>query len=657
MPSLKSILVTQNSNLRKLKFGADRPFKGSSKQPFIREPLPGVLEDNPNLGLLGGNTDFILRSGTLKRSADDVSRLSKFLVGTGQGAAFIAKQNLLSLSNVRTVNTGANQGIYSPTSTLAQVGVAGVGGHLLKQGINPFRNTQPTEGNTDPNFIQRLINNVTDASNDKTGLPVYSSALSNIKNLDTNRLVNLKDEKIGRNIGNSGGSILNSVNKLGFNIQPNDTLENLIDQGLASSPSNANSLNFISSDPTKLISYDGGPGSILGVGKTIINRVTYSDEGLDFVKKPEFAKYNIASYNPNQLASQTSSEIDPRVKTDFRRNLNNKPDSVISDSLDYTSKSIESRVNLGDPGQIKGLSRKNYIKGKIDSSTKKEVIADKINALQIYQGFSHTRDGDKINDLVDFRISVINPNSAKNPGDSFRREFLHFRAFINNFQDSMNSEWNIERYMGRGENMYRYNGFDRTISMGFTAAAQSKGEMMPMYHKLNYLQSIMAPNYTPDGYFFGNIIKLHVGAYLYDVPGVITDLSYTVPEQSPWEIAIGNEDPETKEFTSGQNSSTQVMPHIINVALTFKPIHEFAPKLQNNTYGNVGSGGVKVVEKFGNERFISLSRGDNTGYDTPEGISPNKGQLTPVVEGGQHSIDDTANFSEDTLIQNGYTDG
>jgi len=618
MPSLKSILVTQNSDLRKLKFGADKPFKGSSKQPFIREPLPGVLEDNPNLGLLGGNTDFILRAGTLKRSADDVSRLSQFLVGTGQGLAFTAKQNLLSLSNVRTVNTGANQGIYLPTSTLAQVGVAGVGGHLLKQGINPFRNTQSTGENTDPNFIQRLINNVSD----KTELPVYSSALSKIANQETNRLVNLKNEKIGRNTGSSGGSILDSVNKLGFNIQPNNTLESLIDQGLAS-PSNANTLNFITNTPNTLISYDGGPGSVLGVGKTIINRVTYSDEGLDFAKKPEFAKYNIASYNPNQLSAQTSSEMNPRVKADFRKNLNNKPDSVISDSLDYTRKNIESRVNLGDPG-IKG-NRKNFVKGKEVAG--KVVIADKINAMQIYKSAYATPNEVK-NDLAYFRIAVINPVSEEIDG-VFAKEFLHFRAFINNFQDSMNSEWNAQKYMGRGENMYRYNGFDRTISMGFTAAAQSKGELLPMYHKLNYLQSSMAPNYTKSGYFFGNLVTIKVGSYLHDVTGVITDLTYTIPQESPWEISISNEDTESDgDVSSFTDKTIQTMPHIINVDLTFKPIHNFAPKLQNNKYKDTNG----VIERFGNERFISLGRGNanvDTGYNKTSGVDPILGEVIP----------------------------
>ncbi len=621
MPSLKSILVTQNSDLRKLKFGADRPFKGSSKQPFIQEPLPGVLEDNPNLGLLGGNTDFILRAGTLKRSADDVSRLSKFLVGTGQGAAFIAKQNLLSLSNVRTVNTGANQGIYLPTSTLAQVGVAGVGGHLLKQGINPFRNTQSTEENTDPNFIQRLINNVSD----KTELPVYSSALSNIKNPDTNRLVNLKDEKIGRASSNpldeiigNGIDLRNLIDGiLGF------PASSFIEENINSKIQTGKSTNFISSDPTKLISYNGGPGSVLGVGKTLINRVTYSNEGLDFAKKPEFAKYNIASYSALQIASATSSEMDPIIKTDFRRNLNNKPDSVISDSLDYTRKNIESRVNLGNPG-IKG-NRKNFVKGKEIAG--KVVVADKINAMQIYKSAYATTNEVK-NDLAYFRIAVINPVSERIDG-VFAKEFLHFRAFINNFTDNMNSEWNAQKYMGRGENMYRYNGFDRTISMGFTAAAQSKGELLPMYHKLNYLQSSMAPNYTKSGYFFGNLVTMKVGSYLHDVSGVITDLTYTIPQESPWEISISNEETEFEEGVAPFTDNTiQTMPHIINVDLTFKPIHNFVPKLQNNKYKDTNG----VIERFGNERFISLGRGTanvDTGYNKTSGVDPILGEVIP----------------------------
>ncbi len=649
MPSLKTRLVTQDSDLRNLKFGADRPYKGSSKQPFIREPLPGVLEDNPNLGLLGGNTDFILRAGTLKRSVDDVSRLSKFLLGTGQGAAFIAKQNLLSLSNVKIGGKGPNQGIYLPTSTLAQVGVAGVGGHLLKQGINPFRDTSLPSGgqSSDPNLFQRVFNTI----NDVTGLPIYSSFQEDIKNKNTNRLVSLKEEKLGRQNRSVSFEVgpLEILGDFSFSgIADNTSLESIIELGGTNSSvlNTGNSLNFISTDPTKLIQYNGGPGSILGVGKTTINRAVYSNEGLDFAKKPEFEKYNIATYNSKTLANQKSTEMDPAIRADFRLKTTKGPNanSIISDSLDYADglgRNIEERVSLGNPGR-KG-NRKSYVKGKLDVQNK-EIIADKINAMQIYQSAYVTQNEVK-NDLADFRISIIDPNKVirvdPDPEEQddhyyqFAKTFLHFRAFIDNFQDNMSAEWNAQKYMGRGENFYRYNGFDRSIDLGFTVAAQSKGELMPMYHKLNYLQSAMAPNYTPGGYFFGNLVKMKVGGYLYEVPGVITSLNYTIPQESPWEIAISDKDNITEEgIPTFTDTTTQVMPHIIRVSMQFKPIHKFVPRLQKNRYGIVnqskGTGGV--VEKFGKEHFISLGRGEGvsyTGYNKVSGINPTSGELTP----------------------------
>ena len=649
MPTLKTRLVTQDSDLRNLKFGADRPYKGSSKQPFIREPLPGVLEDNPNLGLLGGNTDFILRAGTLKRSVDDVSRLGKFLLGTGQGAAFTVKQNLLSLSNVKIGGKGPNQGIYLPTSTLAQVGVTGIGGHLLKQGINPFRDTSLPSGgqSSDPNLFQKVFNTI----NDVTGLPVYSSFQEDIKNKNTNRLVSLKEEKLGRqntSVNFEVGPLTIGGDFSFSGIADNTSLESIIELGSTNSSvlNTGNSLNFISTDPTKLIQYNGGPGSILGVGKTTINRATYSNEGIDFAKKPEFEKYNIATYNSKTLANQKSQEMDPKIRADFRLKTSKgaNADSIISDSLDYADglgRNIEERVSLGNPGR-KG-NRKNYVKGKLDAQNK-EIIADKINAMQIYQSAYVTQNEVK-NDLADFRISVIDPNkvirvdpNTETQNDhyyEFAKTFLHFRAFIDNFSDNMSAEWNAQKYMGRGENFYRYNGFDRSIDLGFTVAAQSKGELMPMYHKLNYLQSAMAPNYTPSGYFFGNLVKMKVGGYLYEVPGIITTLNYTIPQESPWEIAISNTDNETEEgIPTFTDDSTQVMPHMIRVSMQFKPIHKFAPRLQQNRYGIVnqskGTGGV--VEKFGKEQFISLGRGENisyTGYNKVSGINPTSGELTP----------------------------
>lgn len=661
MSSLKNRLVTADSNLRNLKFGSDRPGGGSSKQPFVKEPLPGVLEDNPNLGLLGGAGDFIgLRQGTFLKTADDIDRLGTFLLGTTQGTAFITKQNLLSRTNVRSVGKPLfNQGAYSPTSTLAQIGVAGAGGHLLKQGINPFKDTQAGGDSSDPTLFSKVSDFVSGLIS-PLELPLYQSHLEEIKNPDTNRLVNLKNNKLS----NTSPESLN-VNDL------SDIVSNLSSGGnLFGSVFN---LNLKPNDDNELFSYSGGPNSILGVGKTTIRRYSNSEEGLNSFTPGSFtlgidskytpSKYDItkdnksldtkalgvtpkyASQNPetekeltsgfagdlvrtetvdktsstltkNQLKSQTTDKDNPTVKEDFRKALTKKPNSIISDSLDYTNpnKRIEGRVNLGNPGQ-KG-NRKSYIKGKLDTQNK-EIIADKINALQIYQSTGVIQNNSK-NDLCDFRISIIDPNEAE-ANNTFSQTFLHFRAFIDSFDDSMTSDWSGEKYMGRGENFYRYNGFDRTINMSFTAAAQSKGEMMPMYNKLNYLQSVMTPNYTANGYYFGNLIKFHVGAYLYDVPGVLTNLTYTIPQSAPWEIAIG-----TEEERAQNKGDIQVLPHIINVSLSFKPIHNFAPKLQSNTFE--GANAAKRVSSFGKERFISLSRGNNSGYDSVGGIDPNSGE-------------------------------
>ena len=80
-----------------------------------------------------------------------------------------------------------------------------------------------------------------------------------------------------------------------------------------------------------------------------------------------------------------------------------------------------------------------------------------------------------------------------------------------------------------------------------------------MYSKLNYLASILAPDYnTPQGGFMrGNLIKLTMGDYLTDVVGFISALAYTIPENSPWDIARnadGTKNDKALAFTSFNRS-------------------------------------------------------------------------------------------------------
>jgi len=185
-------IVELQTDLKSLRYGKDRPGGGDSGQPYIVTDIPGEIgELNFGLGSTGF-TDFLLRGGTLvaKRTVNDVSRLTKMFIDTKSlnGIFFTAKQLMLSRSNVETQASpiAFNNGIYLPTSTVAQAGVNALGIHLNKQGIDPTG----------------LTNNLTGIPNLLTQ-PKYSNVLkSRVIPLDKNRLWDLTKNKIHKDSSN-----------------------------------------------------------------------------------------------------------------------------------------------------------------------------------------------------------------------------------------------------------------------------------------------------------------------------------------------------------------------------------------------------------------------------------------------------------------------
>ena len=172
---------------------------------------------------------------------------------------------------------------------------------------------------------------------------------------------------------------------------------------------------------------------------------------------------------------------------------------------------------------------------------------DKINAQPMYES-TGPNTSLAVNDFCKFRIAAINNDSANGGA-----VYMHFRAFIDSFNDNYNATWDPIKYAGRGESLYNYAGFDRQISLAFTCMAQSKAELIPMYKKLNYLASTLAPDYNSAGFMRGNLVRLTLGGYLYEQPGFITSLTYDIPQEAPWEIAINAE--------GGGDSSVKELPH------------------------------------------------------------------------------------------------
>ena len=339
-------------------------------------------------------------------------------------------------------------------------------------------------------------------------------------------------------------------------------------------------------DPSILLKYGGGPESPLGIGNTNIRFASERASNLVSPNTLNAAEISIAS----DINTDTDKQQLNPVAMDFRKRIN------YSDS----TKNIEGRLNLGSPGNKAGISTERDA-GLAYSSTS----YDKINTLPLYQ--SEKVNPDKITtDIIPFRIGVIDNDVPS------KKTYIHFRAFLDNISDSYSAEWKSQKYIGRGEDLYTYGGFDRKVSLSWTVVAQSKKELIPMYKKLNYLASVVMPDYSPSGYMRGNMVTLTVGGYFNEQPGIITGFSFDMNDDSAtWEIGIdenGNED-----------ANTSQLPHLIKVkGFNFIPIHNFVPRLQKNIFGTAeidpiteitkvtpGDKGVDV--EYGKEHFIALT--------------------------------------------------
>ena len=574
-------LIDLKTNLKDLKFGHDRIHGGSSNQPYIKTPIPEGDFPPPS-------PDFVLRGGlhTVRDTTEDVLRLGKYFADpkSPSGFLFNAKQNLLSRTAVRTQASGIlNEGFYTPLNTLAQASVVAFGGHLNKQGLNPF------DG---PGSIGKYIDAIKPSIEFANPFWDWSDRLTVLYN---NKLVK-------KSITNN---FLNGIK---------------IDNG-----------------GELILSYTGGPGSILGVGNTNIRYATTNTGEPSTTNNLELYTYKYQQLGniSNQSGSLTNTtslvgKYGITTPGDFRAILKNQllrnakytnsnanyinggiitpleqKQGSLPNAPDYTgpdAKNIELRVNLGDPGNRSGKNLTSYVNGaSIDSNVPKGAASsnsyDKINYTPIYSDKElggNATFGTERNDLVKFAISVIDTRQN-------RTSHIHFRAFLDQISDNYSADWQSTQYIGRGEKFYNYTGFDRKVSLGWTVAAQSKAELIPMYKKLNYLASICAPNYSNSGYMQGNIVKLTVGGYFWQQPGIITGLSYEMnDDNATWEIGI----PDDTKKDPFYDSSVKELPHLIKVtSFNFIPIHTFVPKLQELGIFN------NKVEVYGDERYIALSNG------------------------------------------------
>jgi len=570
-------LVDLKTDLRSLRFGSpnnpgDRPAGGWSNQPYISTPIGAdFLSPTPNRFAIGNGSDFILRGGTsaFVDASTDVVRLGKMFTDlkSPNGIQFVAKQELLSMTGVnifagyntitRTANRKRlNDGIYTPLSTFLAAGPIGnlIGGHPLKQGLDPTGNSIA--------FSRPQYTNLINRSN---------PALRNNSRLLTLNKKFVRQQTFGPLFSYLGGP------NAGTDVASVNTTISFAKDGTRTGINNPL---FTSNRPF----FFGKGGATLT--NTELNRLSNLNSFRTTGKAIDFRK-KITS----KVIGVTQHDI-------ARRN------GVLTNAPDYNQKNFEKRVNAGNPGNP-ALNRSNYSSGAIDPTTEKSNVVNKINALYMYNADNVTQQNDAVNDFVKFRFAVINPDNPK------RKTFVHFPAFFDGaITDNMGANWGSFKYLGRGEEFFNYEGFTRDVGFSFQVVAQSKPELSIMYQKLNYLQSTLAPNFSENGFMRGNIHQVTIGGYFFEQPGVITSLNFTMPTESPWEIAI----PSSNQSTSNVGGNTYRDPavkeltHIINVSVQFKPIQRFLPQTIGSPFDTTNKNGIFGKNEI-KQKFIQLANG------------------------------------------------
>jgi len=632
-------LLDLRTDLKSLKYGSDRLGGGDSGLPYIKKDI-----NTANTG--EKFDDGLVRGGVVNAaiaSAVDTARIAKFLTDLPKGPLFITKQVGLQLSNPRlevpknpaniasglpdnTLSVGTN-GLLQPTriynlgvNTLAQIPLNFLGTHFNRHGILPVQ--------TNASKYEAVVT----ANNDLGGSSRF------------NRLVGLTNKfKLGDRTSNLtiNRRVTNTINTI---LQTFSTVT-----GIPTAPIKVNPQDLIIDD------YAAGPGSVYGIGRTLINRYSNTEDGFrinllttfskDYAGKtrnqttgtPQPVNFSqnkgtgpnsvstipeIAKIGPNDINTAINSsavQYNPALKTYAVLQKQIKQQQQLKNPNKLTTTESGSRLinvpynqfgiyvtnrgagdgdlnanndvfNVGNYFTSTNQSRIGYV-----NSYGEKVIINKSNwnlasrAVRVGSGRK-----DSINLTPLFKAGIGNDNSVVTIGNNtytindlckFRIEaidgddpsksiFMIFRAYLTDLSDDVSADWNDIKYAGRGEKFYIYSGFSRKINISFKVAALSAKEMEPMYQKLNNLMGNLMPDYTPgntggfpgttSGVMRGPLVRMTIGNWIDSQPGVLNSLSYKVPQDSPWEIALN-------EPTLG-GSKEMVLPHIVEVNLSFTPI-------------------------------------------------------------------------------------
>ena len=160
---------------------------------------------------------------------------------------------------------------------------------------------------------------------------------------------------------------------------------------------------------------------------------------------------------------------------------------------------------------------------------------DKVNLIP-YGKDSYSKGGQEIPldelDWIPFKFKDVRNNKS-----------MVFRAILSGITDTFSPEYSPERYVGRPDPVYVYQGTSREIGFTFDVYPKSDQELVFLWEKLNYLAGQTYPHWSDSDASGGRgmispYTELTIGQMYTDTPGYISALTYNVMDTGTYETVF-----------------------------------------------------------------------------------------------------------------------
>ena len=163
--------------------------------------------------------------------------------------------------------------------------------------------------------------------------------------------------------------------------------------------------------------------------------------------------------------------------------------------------------------------------------------------------------------------------------DVLNNKILSFDAILSGITDTITPEYSSERYIGRPESVYVYQGVQRSVGFTFDVYPATRQELPVIWEKLNYLVGLCYPNWVDSPYAGGQlgdinpitmvspICELTIGDMYNNTPGYLSSLTMTVQDGTTWEY-----------------EKNLQLPHYIQVNVEFVYIGKYLPNAKGKHF-------------------------------------------------------------------------